>query len=135
MKLVAIVLMTTFLGIASTLAEDFDIYVNDDGVTCSVMVDFDVIRDRLGKADEIRELPLRKHLAEAVKSIPKGQCSPESGMELFAIMVLQNDSYGQPHWGSVEYLAEYRGDLAKLQELRPADMTDEVLESLLEKID
>jgi hypothetical protein len=128
-------LVFTILATAPALADEHDIYVNDDGVVCSVMVDFLPFVDQFGETDKEQKKFIRKHLVIAVKSIPQGQCSPESELELYALLVTNRDSYGQPHWGSVEYLHEYRSDLRQIQQLSVDDMTDDKLSDLLKSID
>lgn len=134
MKPTLVFITVALLGVPSANAMDYDTYVNDDGVTCSVMVDFEPLRGQLPKLVNEQQPFLMKHLAMAARTVQQGQCSHENSVEFAAIMVPKRDSYGQPHWGSVKYLSWYRGDLTKLQKLRPHEVKTDVLGSILKKI-
>ena len=125
-----IILSSLLLG-PTLSAKDFDIYINDNGETCNIMLDFQSFIGKFGKTETQRERLTRKHLVRATQNVQEGECSLESSLLLSAIMVSKRDSYGQPHWGSVKYLYEYKSDWKKIKELKFKDLTDETLAELL----
>ena len=137
----AALLLSAFFVVVSSFGreagavENLDVFVNDDGMTCFVMVDLYPHQKEIPQSTNERDVYLRQQVALAVSSQPDIECAPESTTRLLAILVSRRDAYGQPHWGSVEYLSEYAGEISDLRELDQENMTPEALERLLSEVE
>jgi len=82
----------------------YDVYVNDDGTDCAVMVE-------VTHAPNQPKDAIRRYLYAALRAQPQNLCDPSSKPIVFAIVVPEHDAYGQPKWGTVRYEGEFAVDL------------------------
>jgi hypothetical protein len=99
-------------------------FINDDGVECIIMLD-------VGMDTAATDAEVLAQMNEVLRSEQLSQCEPTSEPILMAIRVKELDSYGQPKWDSVSYLAEYRVDREKLKTLLSAGAPDSQLGAVL----
>ncbi len=96
-----------------------DLFVNDDGAQCTIMIDFGS-----GDPDPLADAGARAFVGRLLRAVPPAGCAPGSTPILMTIHVGALDSYGQPRWDSVSFLAEYRIDGERLGRLLAAGAAD-----------
>ena len=97
------------IGLAApSQARDFDIYTNDDGELCAIMVA--ATEAEAAKMEDDTGLA-RRYVVEAIQGDSTIACSEGSLTEVSVIVVPERDSYGQPKWSSVSYIVDFEADL------------------------
>ena len=91
---------------AGTSAEKFNIYINDEGEQCVILIDVASlnIKNRKSAQEDTR---LHDYLEAALKTIPPQKCTPSPAWEVTAITMGGCDAYGQPNWNEVIVLQSF----------------------------
>jgi hypothetical protein len=111
--------MMFFLFSTVANAESYDIYINDDGSNCMILID--VASLKLSPDDikqDAKQQKLREYLVNALKTVDQEKCTASSTWEAIAINVGNRDSYGQPDWSEVVTLQNYTVNLKQLKAIK-----------------
>jgi hypothetical protein len=103
----------------------FDVYVNDDGAECPILV---ALPPELSTKED--PLATRRYVFQALRTQPAKVCDAASKVTAHAILIRERDAYGQPRWQSVKFMGDYTPNL---QEIRAttADVSDDRIAQLL----
>ena len=98
-------------------SNDYNLYINNDGELCSVMVDFKNLESQLSRNVNSKNNFLRFNMLKAINSFDNQECLGVKSVEFYAIIVNEIDSYGQPEWGTVDIIGKYQANIVKIKSI------------------
>jgi hypothetical protein len=114
-------------------AENYDIYINDDGSNCMILIDVATLKIA---QNDLKQQPvqqkMREYLVAALKTVEQEKCTTSTNWEAVAITVGNRDSYGQPDWSEVVTLQNYAINLKKLSAIKNKNTSESNAYQVLE---
>jgi hypothetical protein len=99
-------------------AEEYDIYIHDDGSNCMLLIDVASLNIAPEHLKQPEQQKIHDYLIAALKTVEQEKCTTSAHWEAVAIQVGNRDAYGQPDWSEVVTLQNYAINLKNLQDLK-----------------